>query len=75
MSHFRSLSAESLRVLSKTVKDEKAAAEQRLVHMAVRESATTKDVPSFSLALARQAGRVDALDNLLTMIYDAERTA
>lgn len=75
MSQFRSLSAEALRVLSKAVKDEKAAAEQRLVHMAVRESASSKDVSSFSLLMARQAGRVDALDNLLTMIYDAERTA
>ena len=45
------------------------------MHLVVRESAAGKDIGQFSLVLARQAGKVEALDVLLGSILDAERTA
>ena len=67
-----SLGGESLRVVRAAVSGAKHREEQRLVSLAVREAA---DAMAFSLAVARQAGRVDALDALLSLIFEAERTA
>lgn len=75
MNPFKSLGKESLSILHRVVKEAKATAEQRLVHIAVRETATSKDPASLSILIARHAGQVDGLDNLLQLIYDAERTA
>ena len=74
-SPFKSLGFDSLRALKSVVSASKTTEEQRLVHLVVRESAAGKDIGQFSLVLARQAGKVEALDVLLGSILDAERTA
>jgi hypothetical protein len=75
MNPFKSLGKESLSILQRVVKEAKATAEQRLLHLAVRETATAKDPAGLTVVIARHAGHVDGLDNLLQLIYDAERTA
>jgi hypothetical protein len=72
---FSSLGQESLRSVKLVIQSAKARAEQRLVHLAVRESASAKDLDGFSLILARQAGKVEELDSLLGLVLDAERPA
>jgi hypothetical protein len=75
MNPFKALGSESLNALSRAVKDAKSSAEQRLLHIAVRETASSKDPAGLSILIARCAGHVDGLDAVLQLIYEAERTA
>lgn len=72
MNPFKSLGAVSLRQLEKAVKEQKENDERRLVNMAVKDSAS-KDPAGYTMSIARHAGRIDAMDSLLVLIYDATR--
>jgi hypothetical protein len=73
VNHFKGLGAQSLRALEKALKEQLATETRRLTHLAVKEMAVAKDPTSLLAVISRQAGRVDAVDNLLTLIYDASK--
>jgi hypothetical protein len=73
VNHFKSLGFESRRALEKTLQEAKASEERRLVNIALKDS-TTKQPLDVALSVTRQAGRVEAVDSLLVLIYDADKT-
>jgi hypothetical protein len=73
VNHFKGLGAEQLRSLDKALSSMKQQEISRLSHIAVKESAASKDPLALAMVVARQAGRIDAVDNLLSLIYDADK--
>jgi hypothetical protein len=73
VNHFKALGAEQLRALQKVIVAVKAQEVSRLAHIAVKEAVASKDPLALAMVVARQAGRIDAVDNLLSLIYDADK--
>ena len=73
MNPFKTLGSDSRRALLNAVMDLKGAEVRRLVNITVKETAAAKDPAALLSVISRQAGRVDAMDNLLSLIYDADK--